>query len=83
MATLTVKDVPDTLLVELRRVAAEQRRSLNSEIIYRLERSLTDGRASAKAFISSLDAIHARLDIPPLTTEEIRGRSKTGGSDRC
>jgi plasmid stability protein len=42
MASLTLKGIPDELLAQLKREAAEQRRSLNGEVLYRLERSVGD-----------------------------------------
>lgn len=42
MATLTVKGVPDDLLKQLKREAAEHRRSLNGEVLHRLESSVAD-----------------------------------------
>lgn len=40
MASLTLKGVPDDLLARLKREAAEHRRSLNGEVLYRLEQSV-------------------------------------------
>jgi len=40
VATLTLKNVPDELIEELKREALESRRSLNQEALARLERSL-------------------------------------------
>lgn len=40
MATLTIKNLPDELYAALGRVASKNRRSLNSEAIFRLENSL-------------------------------------------
>jgi plasmid stability protein len=37
MASLTIRDVPDDVLDRLRRVAAEQRRSVNAQAIQWLE----------------------------------------------
>lgn len=42
MASLTIKNVPDHLLKRLRATAAEQRRSLNQQVIVLLESALTD-----------------------------------------
>lgn len=41
MATVTLKGVPDDLLSRLKREAADHRRSLNGEVIYRLELSVS------------------------------------------
>ena len=40
MATLTIKNLPDTVYTALKRTAVKHRRSLNSEAIVRLEQSL-------------------------------------------
>ncbi len=42
MASLNVKGVPEDLLERLKREAAEHRRSLNGEVLYRLEQSVAD-----------------------------------------
>jgi len=40
MANLTVKGVPELVVAELKKQAAAHRRSLNGEVLHRLERSL-------------------------------------------
>lgn len=40
MATITLKNIPDTLYERLKYFARLRRRSLNSEIIYNLEKSV-------------------------------------------
>ena len=47
MASLTLKNVPERLLRELRKSAERDRRSLNQEIIHLLEGSLREPRRSA------------------------------------
>jgi hypothetical protein len=42
MSSLTLKDVPEPLLVRLRAVAARERRSLNQQAIIMLEASLSE-----------------------------------------
>ena len=46
MASLTLKNVPDSMLRDLRRAAERDRRSINQEIIYLLEIALR-GRSRA------------------------------------
>lgn len=41
MASLTLKGVPDELLAQLKLEAAEHRRSLNGEVLHRLEHSVS------------------------------------------
>ncbi|MEX1186559.1 MAG: Arc family DNA-binding protein [Gemmatimonadaceae bacterium] len=42
MANLTLKGVPEALVAQLKREAAEHRRSLNGEVIHRLEQSVLE-----------------------------------------
>ncbi len=42
--TITLKNIPDALYVSLKASAARNRRSLNSEVIARLESSVESGR---------------------------------------
>jgi plasmid stability protein len=42
MATLTIKNLPDQTYERLRQTAKNFRRSINSEVIFRLERSLNE-----------------------------------------
>lgn len=49
MASLTIKGVPAELLAQLKREAAEHRRSLNGEVLHRLEHSVADPVASGAA----------------------------------
>lgn len=69
MASLTVKGIPDELLEQLRRRAADQRRSLNSEVLYRLERSLGHTAVDPEAFLLRLGELQDRVSLPPLTDE--------------
>ncbi|MCR4338303.1 MAG: Arc family DNA-binding protein [Gemmatimonadaceae bacterium] len=46
MASLTIKGVPAELLAQLKREAAEHRRSLNGEVLHRLEHSVADPATS-------------------------------------
>ncbi len=42
MASVTLKGVPEELLARLKHEAAGHRRSLNGEVLYRLEQSIAD-----------------------------------------
>jgi plasmid stability protein len=51
MASLTLKNIPDELLERLRLVAEWERRSITQQVLYILERSLTEesgGRVEAE-----------------------------------
>jgi len=67
MANLTVKGVPDDLVVQLKREAAEHRRSLNGEVIHRLEQSVLD-----QARMPTLDEIRRYRIHPREATPTVR-----------
>jgi plasmid stability protein len=69
MASLTIKGIPEGWMDRLRESAQTHRRSLNSEVIYRLERSVEVGSVDADRFLARIRARQARSSIPPLTDE--------------
>lgn len=79
MASLTVKGVPEELLARLREAAVAQRRSLNGEVLVRLERSLAERpRPSVDELLRRVDAARAHVTGPPPTDEEIRAARDEG-----
>jgi plasmid stability protein len=78
MATLTVKNIPDDIYNELKRSAAEHRRSLNSEIIVRLERSLRSQRLDASQLLLRAEALQKSVALSPLTEEFLRAAKNQG-----
>ncbi len=79
MATITVKGIPDDLYERLKRLAAEERRSINSQIIVCLERQVAAGRrGDAAAVLARADALRARLAMPPVTDAELRRAKRSG-----
>ena len=70
MATITLKNIPDELHALLRKSAEKNRRSLNSEILMRLESAFTvpivaarESARSLKAFTDAMPAQdHAQVD---------------------
>ncbi len=52
MATLTIKKVPEKVYKRLKQSAAEHRRSMNSEVIACLERSLMSTPVDPEAFLA-------------------------------
>ena len=59
MSAITVKNIPDDLIAELRARAAAAHRSLNGEILYRLRRSLELGGAEELGVLREGAAIQA------------------------
>ena len=70
MATLTLKGIPDELHASLRESAERNRRSLNSEILMRLESTfaaplvnVTDHGRSLRSFTATMPGVeHERVD---------------------
>ncbi len=69
MASLTIKGIPDDLLEQLRRSAAQHRRSLNSEVLWLLERSVEPSVVDPDSFLRRLSGLQDHTRIPPLTEE--------------
>jgi len=76
MLTLTLKNIPEDLHAMLKESAERNRRSLNSEILTRLERDLAAPTVDPEAHARELKAFTARLP----KVEHIRaGRYKRQG----
>ncbi len=78
MPAITLKNIPDELYARLKESAADHRRSLNSEIIVRLEQALLTARIDPDAFLARADARRKRLALPPLTERRLKA-IKTAG----
>ena len=78
MASLTLKGIPEELLDRLRKVSETNRRSLNREVIDRLERSLAGRRIDPETSLARVDALRDRLDIKPLNDDTIRRAKRAG-----
>jgi plasmid stability protein len=78
MPSLTIKGVPDDLMKQLRRSAEEHRRSLNSEVIHRLERSVGRSSIDPEAFLTRIRRLRERTNPPPLTDELLEEARREG-----
>ena len=78
MASLTIKNVPEPLYRRLKETAQRSRRSLNSEIIHRLERSLGVAPVDTDALLARTRAVRERGDLPYLTDRELREKRDEG-----
>ncbi len=78
MATITVKNIPDELYARLKVAAAGNRRSINGEIISRIERSLTPQRIPSAVLLARIRKLHESFDGQTLTVEQI-GEAKAEG----
>lgn len=65
MPNLTVKNIPDELYVRLKEVARTHHRSMNSEIIYCVERTLGTHRVDISEHLASAAS---PFDVPGVKT---------------
>jgi plasmid stability protein len=80
MATLTIKNIPDTLVKRLKRRAAQHRRSLNSEVIDMLDATT---RVTPIDVEEEIARVRARRPIPEtvrITPEQIKAWKNAGRS---
>jgi antitoxin FitA len=76
MATLTIKNVPEPLVERLKVQAALHRRSLNAEIIVRLE-GVQTAPLDVEARLARIRAVRGE-GIPGLTDRRIRSAVRAG-----
>jgi plasmid stability protein len=78
MASLTIKNIPDKLYDMLKQSATANHRSVNSELIHCLEKSLLPSAFSAAQLAEAAEALRSRV-AGPLSTEEEITRAKQQG----
>lgn len=78
MPALTIKGMPDPLYRRLKKRAAEHRRSLNSEILFCLERAVAAETVDSRTALARADALRQRLRVPRLTDARLR-KAKAAG----
>ncbi len=79
MATLTLKNVPEELVVQLKEEAKQNRRSLNQEALSRLEGTIALRRRSAEEVVADLRRLHKRLGSRPILTDALLERARRVG----
>ena len=72
MPSLTIKNLPEHLYDRLKETAARHRRSLNSEVIHRLEASLGAAPLGVAELLDRARAVRERATLPYLTDEALR-----------
>jgi hypothetical protein len=78
MPTITVKNVPKHIYEDLKNSASIHRRSINSEVIYCIEKVVRSHRLSPNELFTRIEAIRNKIDVPPLT-DAILGQAKGEG----
>jgi plasmid stability protein len=79
VATLTIKNLPDSLYRRLKAKAAEHRRSINSEAILAVERAVVDsGAADPEEILAALRHARTRLKGVFVTDTDLRAGRTDG-----
>jgi len=71
MPAITIKNIPDDLYKELKLVAEQHHRSINSEIIVCLKRTLLPQNISTKDRLSDIRALRSQVQPNDITPEMI------------
>lgn len=78
MPALTLKNIPDDLYQRLKESAQVHRRSLNSEILYCVERTLIPYRVDVSEHISRARKIREKTADYPLTDDMVNAAKNNG-----
>lgn len=78
MPSLTIKRIPQELLEQLKASAAAHRRSRNSEVLVRLERSVGSTQVDPESLLSRIATLQRCISLPPLT-DELLEQARTEG----
>lgn len=78
MHTITLKNIPADLYDRIKTTAQENRRSINNEIINRLDFSLKSTRIDPDSLIRKIEDFHKNLIAPPLTDEILKKAKEEG-----
>ena len=71
MTTITLKNIPDELYTQLKESAAKHRRSVNSEVIFWLERMLATPAIDVEATLTRARQLREEAAIYITSTEEL------------
>lgn len=78
MATVTIKNIPDGLYDRLKKVAAANRRSINSEIIISIERAVLSQPVDPEALIARARFLRELTAGYHVADEELIGAKNEG-----
>ena len=78
MPALTIKNIPDDLYERLKESARVHRRSLNSEILYCVERTLIPYRIDASEHILTARKVREKTADYPLKDEILKAAKNSG-----
>lgn len=71
MATITIKDIPDDLYEALKAAARANRRSINREVIYYIERAVRSQKTTPEETLARARMLREKTRDYPLTDEQL------------
>ncbi len=63
MTSLTIKNIPDNLYKKIKQQAKKNRRSINNEVIYMIERSIDQPPVDKAEFLADVRALRKQLNV--------------------
>ncbi len=78
MPAITVKNIPEDLYKRIKESATTHHRSINNEIIFRLNQALSSRKIDPEKLIARVEAMQESLQMQPLT-EDFLKEAKNGG----
>jgi plasmid stability protein len=78
VATLTVKNIPEDVYTELKRVAESNHRSINSEIIVCIERAVRSKRINPEAVLTRARQLREKTAQYVITDDEFNQAKAMG-----
>ncbi len=78
MTTFTLKGIPDDLYERLKQRAADNRRSINGEMLVCLEEALLGRRVNQVEMLAKVDAVRERLRMRPYTQAALNAAKRRG-----
>ncbi len=78
MPALTVKNIPDDLYTQLKEAAQAHRRSLNSEILYCVEKTIGTHKIDVTEHLAVARALREKTAAHPLSDYEIDVAKREG-----
>ena len=78
MPTITVKNIPEELYAQLKRSAALNRRSLNSEILVYIEKALRSQKINPEDLLVRARQLRAKTEKYPISDEAFNQAKMVG-----
>ena len=78
MPALTLKNIPDNLYLQLKEAAQAHHRSLNSEILYCVERALGTHKINVSEHLTIARTLRAKTSANPINNIELTAAKNEG-----